>query len=56
MTVTIVGVVESSHDCRERAEDASHRDELDIDPNGSYSVAVATEGNPLWMVSVSSVE
>lgn len=52
MTVSIGDVAQSSHDCRESSDDAVHLDELDIDPSGSYSIAVTTDNQQPWTVTV----
>ncbi|MBH0115407.1 hypothetical protein I6E52_00925 [Salinibacterium sp. NG253] len=52
MTVSIGDVAQSSHDCRENSDDAVHLDEMDIDANGSYSIAVTTDNQQPWTVTV----
>lgn len=52
MTVSIGDVAQSSHDCRENSDDAAHMDEMDIDASGSYSIAVTTDNQRPWTVTV----
>jgi hypothetical protein len=56
ITITVDDVAESSRDCREHPDEPSHRDELDIDPNGVFAVTVTADGDQVWSVTVSSVD
>ena len=52
ITITIGSVAESSYACREGSADLAHRDDMDIDPSGTYSIAVRTDNQQLWTVTV----
>ncbi|MBH0024232.1 hypothetical protein [Salinibacterium sp. SWN248] len=52
MTASLGDVAQPSHDCRENSDDAVHLDEMDIDPSGSYSIAVTTDNQQPWTVTV----
>lgn len=55
ITITIGNVAEISYDCRESSDDVAHRDDMDIDPNGTYSIAVRTDNQQLWTVAVAAL-
>ncbi|MBH0128939.1 hypothetical protein [Salinibacterium sp. NK8237] len=55
MTIAISNVAQSTHECRQGSDKTAHRDEMDIDPNGSYSISVNTDAEQLWTVTVVSV-